>query len=124
MKILVAEDDPGTTAMLMSIFTKWPDHQVTFVADGQAALTLLKDASRWFDVLLLDVQMPELTGFEVLARIRDEAHLRSLEIIMCTLANERGSILKAVELGARHYLIKPPTEAAIADKLGKIAAKR
>ena len=110
--------------MLMSIFTKWPDHQVTFVADGQAALTLLKDASRWFDVLLLDVQMPELTGFEVLARIRDEAHLRSLEIIMCTLANERGSILKAVELGARHYLIKPPTEAAIADKLGKIAAKR
>lgn len=123
MRILIAEDDPTSRAILVAIVSKWSGHQVAVAETGQAAWTMLSDASRWFDVLFLDQMMPDLTGLEVLQRIRQEPHLQSLEVIMCTAANDRTTITQAIGLGIRHYIVKPATEAVVAAKLQQITVR-
>jgi two-component system, chemotaxis family, chemotaxis protein CheY len=124
MKILIAEDDTATRALFQAIFDLHPEHQVTLVADGQEAWKLLDDANRWFDVAILDQQMPGLTGLELLRRIRDAVHLQNLDTIMCTVVKDRDTITKAIAFGTTHYLIKPPAEATLMAKLAQIAAAR
>lgn len=123
MKILIVDDDPVSRDVLAAIIAKLPDHQVTVADGGETAWALLDDPSRWFDVLFLDQQMPGLDGLGLLQRIAGSPLLHSLEVVMCTAANDRTTITKAIQLGARHYIVKPPTEGLIAAKLEKIAAK-
>lgn len=120
MKILVVDDEPVSREVLRKIITSIGGHQVTVAEDGAAAWTLLDDPGRYFDVVFLDVTMPAPDGFEVLKRIRESHALASIEVIMCTGSNDRPTIAKAIQLGARHYVVKPCSEAIIAGKLLQI----
>ena len=97
---------------------------MTLAEDGQIAWELIDDPKRWFDVVFLDVQMPELGGLEVLQRIRQSSVYRSIEVVMCTASNDRVTITKAMQSGVRHYIIKPCSEAAVTEKLKSIDQKR
>ncbi len=124
MKILIVDDQAIHRDLLEAILAKWPEHQVTSVTNGQAALTLLKARGHRFDIVFLDVNMPGLSGLEVLEQIRESPLHRSLQIVMCTVYNDRPTVIKALELGARHYMVKPCTEEGIAQKLRQVGAKR
>ena len=117
MKILVAEDDPVSRAVLAKILHNQPEHRVTQAEDGAAAWALLDDPGRSFDVAFVDLEMPKLDGFELLRRIHEAPLLKSLAIILCTAANDRATVIKAAQFGVRHYLVKPCTEAAVFAKL-------
>jgi two-component system, chemotaxis family, chemotaxis protein CheY len=117
MKILIADDDPVSRTVLAKIVATQPDHQVTLAEDGHEAWALLDDPGRSFDVAFLDLSMPKIDGFELLRRIRNSPFLKSTEIIVCTGSNDRASVVKAVELGARHYLVKPCAAEAVLGKL-------
>jgi signal transduction histidine kinase/DNA-binding response OmpR family regulator len=78
---------------------------VTTVADGQQALELL--ASKPFDLVLLDIMMPKLNGYEVLERMKAESNLRHIPVIMISAVDELDSVVKCIELGAEDYLPKP-----------------
>jgi two-component system, chemotaxis family, chemotaxis protein CheY len=117
MKILIADDDPVSRAVLAKIIATQPDHQVTLAEDGREAWTLLDDPGRSFDVAFLDLSMPKIDGFELLRRIRSSPLLKSTEIVVCSGSNDRASVVKAAELGARHYLVKPCVAAAVLGKL-------
>lgn len=117
MRILIADDDPVSRALLAKILALHPEHTTTVVEDGAAAWALLDDPGRSFDVLFLDLSMPRMDGFELLKLIRQNRLLKSLEVVLCTSSNDRATVVKAAQCGARHYLVKPCTEAVVLAKL-------
>jgi len=78
---------------------------VTTAADGQQALDLLN--SRPFDLVLLDIMMPNLNGYEVLAAMKADERLRHIPVIMISAVDEIDSVIRCIELGAEDYLPKP-----------------
>src|SRR5205809_568233 len=101
MKILIADDDPVSRTVLAKIIASQEDHQTTVAEDGREAWALLDDAARSFDVVFLDLSMPKLDGFELLKRIGKSPLLKNTEVVLCTGANDRASVVKAVQLGAK-----------------------
>jgi adenylate cyclase len=80
-------------------------HTVVFAEHGREALDLLRQ--RPFDVLLLDVLMPELDGYHVLEELKSDVHLRDIPVVMTSALDELDSVVKCVEMGAEDYLTKP-----------------
>jgi GAF domain-containing protein len=78
---------------------------VTTAADGQQALELLN--SRPFDLVLLDIMMPKMNGYEVLAAMKMNEGLRHIPVIMISAVDEIDSVIRCIELGAEDYLPKP-----------------
>lgn len=117
MKILIADDDPVSRTVLAKIIATEPDHQITVAEDGRAAWALLDDPARSFDVVFLDLSMPKMDGFECLKRIKRSPLLKSTEVVMCTGSNDRASVVRAVELGAKHYIVKPCVPEVVLAKL-------
>ncbi len=124
MNILIADDEARYRDMMGHLFEKWPEHKLTLAEDGSEAWTLLDDPKRWFDVAFLDLNMPKLSGLDVILRLRESPLHKSVDAVICTASNDRETIKQAIALGVRHYIVKPWTEAQITDKLSQIAAKR
>lgn len=120
MKILLVDDDPTARAILAKIVGTLVDQQTTTACDGAAAWQLLDDPGRSFDLVFLDLSMPELDGYGLLRRMRQSQMLRSTEVIVCTSANDRDSVLKAIQLGARHYIVKPCTAPVVLAKIRQL----
>jgi class 3 adenylate cyclase len=102
--ILLA-DDNRVNRLLLARGLEQQGHTVVFAEHGREALELLR--SRHFDLLLLDVLMPELDGYQVLAELKADAQLRDLPVIMTSALDELDSVVKCVEMGAEDYLPKP-----------------
>ncbi|MFT3888368.1 MAG: response regulator transcription factor [Arachnia sp.] len=99
--LLLVEDDPGVAAALRLALVAL-GHRVEVAGDGATALTLA--AAHRFDVLLLDVMMPGLDGFETARRLRATS---SLPIIMLTARSDPVDIVAGLECGADDYVTKP-----------------
>lgn len=106
--ILIAEDDADDRFFLTEAVkeTGYPC-QLIFAHDGQHALQLLQGMASPPDLVLLDVNMPRLNGFEVLTKIRFSAAWKSLPVLMFSTSNSADSKAKAQTLGADDYLVKP-----------------
>jgi DNA-binding response OmpR family regulator len=106
-RLLVVDDDP-INRRLLARYLERLGHSVVTANDGGAGWQVLRDGdAEPFDVVLLDVLMPELDGYEVLERIRADAALRHLPVIMISAVEETDSIVRCIELGADDYLPKP-----------------
>jgi len=117
MNILIAEDEAPHRDLLTALLARWPEHQITLAEDGQAALELLTDPKRLFDLVFLDIKMPKLGGLELLQRLRASTQRRTAKFVICTSVNDRATISQAVLLGAKRYIIKPCTGAVVAETL-------
>ncbi len=102
--ILVVDDD-RINRLILSCDLEREGHHVTSVEDGSRALEALR-AER-FDLVLLDVLMPELDGYETLARIERDEKLRHVPVIMVSALEDIESVVRCLELGAADYLPKP-----------------
>jgi class 3 adenylate cyclase len=80
-------------------------YQVSFAANGQMALDLIREQP--FDLVLLDIMMPELDGFQVLSRMKADTVLRDIPVIMISALDEIQSVVRCLETGADDYLSKP-----------------
>ena len=80
-------------------------HQVTEAEGGKRALALL--AVEDFDLVLLDLMMPDMNGFEVLARMKADENLHRIPVIMISALDEMDSVVRCIEAGAEDYLPKP-----------------
>ena len=85
--------------------------------DGRGALDALRSDASEVDVVLLDVMMPELDGYETLAAIKADAELRHLPVIMVSGVDELDSVARCIELGATDYLPKPFNPMILAARL-------
>jgi adenylate cyclase len=102
--ILVVDDDAVSRRMLTHLL-EHEGHRVDTAADGRQALERLHADP--FDVALLDVLMPELDGYEVLAHMKDDDVLRHVPVLMITALDDVRSAVRCIELGADDYLLKP-----------------
>lgn len=99
--ILIIEDDAQLCSLMTKYFARF-GFRVVAVHDGKAGLTMALDRS--FDLIILDVMLPAMEGFEVLRQIRKSA---STPVIMLTARAAQGDRIKGLELGADDYLPKP-----------------
>jgi signal transduction histidine kinase/AmiR/NasT family two-component response regulator len=102
--ILIADDDRAILA-LIGARLRQRDYHVEMVRDGRAALEALRQ--QHFDLLLLDLMMPEVTGYEVLERIRQDSAFNDMPIVVMSAISDMSSVVKCIELGAEDYLFKP-----------------
>jgi class 3 adenylate cyclase len=102
---ILLTDDNRVNRLLLARGLEHQGHTVVFAEHGREALELLR--GRQFDLLLLDVLMPELDGYQVLAELKADPQLRGLPVIMTSALDELDSVVKCVEMGAEDYLTKP-----------------
>ena len=103
--ILLVDDDERNTFALTS-FLDTLDLQFQIARDGMEALRILRGDTH-FDLVLLDMMMPEMDGYETLANIRSDANLASLPVIALTAKAMKGDREKCLEAGATDYWSKP-----------------
>ena len=102
--ILVVDDDPVSRLMLTGSLERH-GHHVKAAEDGSQALDLLRMES--FDVVLLDVLMPNVDGYGVLEQLKGDPDLRHIPVVMVTSVDDVESAVRCIELGADDYLSKP-----------------
>ena len=85
------------------------DGELLEASDGIEALDLLEEEYKRVDLILLDWNMPRLDGMEVLKRLKADRRFRSIPVMMVTTESERENIVRAIQHGAVHYLLKPFT---------------
>lgn len=102
--ILVVDDDPINRQMLTRLLEQ-DGYRVDTAADGLKGLEMLEADP--FDIVLLDLVMPGLDGYEVLTRIKSNEALKHLPVLMITAVDDVGSAARCIEAGAEDYLPKP-----------------
>ena len=107
-RVLIVEDEPDLVALVKRWLEK-DGHQVEHVADGAAALEALKGAPLPH-LVLLDVMLPKLDGFEVLRRLGAEPRTRALPVVMVSSFSRDLDAARGRELGANDYIVKPLME--------------
>jgi signal transduction histidine kinase len=103
-QILVVDDNRMNRIKLARSLEQ-QGHAVALAEDGQQALDMLAD--RPFDVVLLDIIMPEMDGYQVLERVKCDPALRDIPVIVISALDETDSAVRCIEIGAEDYLPKP-----------------
>lgn len=104
IEILLVDDEPINLQVLAN-FLEPEKHRLTAANSGKGALSLLKE--RRFDLILLDIMMPHMSGFEVCRRVRETYAPEELPIVMLTARYQVSDVVRAYEVGANDYLVKP-----------------
>src|SRR5881394_3986365 len=102
--LLVVDDNSMNRIMLSRYITKL-GYQAKLAENGRQALDKLQGEP--FDLVLLDVQMPEMDGYQVLEHLKADPGLRDIPVIMISAVEEIESVVRCIELGAQDYLPKP-----------------
>lgn len=103
-RVLIADDNVANVELLEAYLAD-TDCELAFAADGQETLDQVEKFKP--DLILLDVMMPKLNGFEVCKQIKDDPERRRIMILMVTALNELGDIERAVTAGTDDFLSKP-----------------
>ena len=103
-RILIADDNEANRELLEA-YLSGLDCVTAMAEDGQE--TMEKAVAFEPDLILLDVMMPKLSGFEVCERIKSDHQLKKIMILMVTALNELGDIERAVDAGTNDFLTKP-----------------
>jgi adenylate cyclase len=114
-RVLVV-DDNRVNQLLLGRSLEQQGHTVEFAENGRRALDLLGESR--FDLMLLDVEMPEVDGYEVLAEMKDDPHLRQVPVIMTSALDELDSVVRCIEMGAEDYLTKPVNPVLLQARVG------
>jgi class 3 adenylate cyclase len=120
-RILVVDDTPNNVTLLEDMLTA-RGYEVATARDGVEALE--KVASGAPDLVLLDIMMPKMTGYEVLEHLRADAKLRHIPVIMISAVDEIESVIRCVQLGAEDYLPKPFNSALLRARVGASLEKK
>jgi class 3 adenylate cyclase/CheY-like chemotaxis protein len=119
--ILVVDDDETNRAMLARRLVRL-GFAVSVAENGRIALDALR-AER-FDLMLLDIQMPELNGYEVLERMKADPVLRDIPVIVLSASDETERVARCIEMGAEDYLPKPFDPVLLQARIGASLEKK
>ncbi|MBU6489864.1 MAG: chemotaxis response regulator CheY [Burkholderiales bacterium] len=121
MKILVVDDFPTMRRIVRNLLKELGYGNVDEAEDGAAGLSRLQGGG--FDFVISDWNMPNMDGLEMLKRIRADASLSHLPVLMVTAESKKENIIAAAQAGASGYVVKPFTAATLDEKLTKIIEK-
>jgi adenylate cyclase len=103
---LLVVDDNKVNRLLLVRGLEQQGHSVAYAENGRQALEKLHEEA--FDLVLLDIEMPEMDGFQVLERFLEDPELRDIPVIMVSAMEELDGVVRCIEMGAEDYLTKPP----------------
>ncbi len=115
-RILVVDDNEDNRYTLTRRLRREGYEQIAVATNGREALDLI--ARQPFDLILLDVMMPEMNGYQVLERLKADAALRHVPVIMISAVSELESVVRCIELGAEDYLQKPFNSVLLRARIG------
>lgn len=124
--VLIAEDDDDIGRLLEAKLRN-AGFDVTLLRNGQACWEYLEgvdsDGGPVPDLLILDVMMPKMDGFQILARINESGALRDLPVLMLTARSRETDVVRGLELGAADYVAKPFSVSEIAARVDKLMGR-
>jgi DNA-binding response OmpR family regulator len=120
-RILIVDDEPNIV-LALELLMKKEGYEVHTVDDGDRAVQAAKELRP--DLILLDIMMPKMDGYEVCQRIRSDALLKDVSIIMLTAKGREVEREKGLALGADHYITKPFSTRQVVMKVKEILAAR
>lgn len=121
LKVLVVEDDLGIRELL-EFSLSLEGYEVTGAGNGAEALELIR--SRRPDVVLLDVMMPVLDGYEVLEQVRADAMVRATPVIILSAKAGDGDLWRGWNLGVDSYITKPLDVDVLLEEIERVTAMR
>jgi len=128
-KVLIAEDDPADIFLLRRAFAgAGVPAGLNFVRDGQEAVDYLHGDHQYADravyplpqLVLLDLKMPRMNGFDVLDWVRKQPGLKRLLVTVLTSSDQPEDINRAYDLGANSYLLKPQNLEQLSDLVKRV----
>ena len=120
-RVLIA-DDNKVNRLLLSRSVELLGHRIALAENGRVALERLRKEP--FDLLLLDIEMPELDGFAVLEQLKTDLKLRDVPVIVTSSIEGLDNIIRCIELGAEDYLPKPVNQVLLKARIGAILEKK
>jgi len=116
-RVLVVDDDPTITALLKSTLVH-AGMECHTAGAGREALETARALGP--DAIVLDVNLPEIDGFEVLAALKNDSRTRSIPVLMLTARQQEADILRGFALGVADYVVKPFSPMEVAARLGRL----
>ncbi|WP_255409738.1 response regulator transcription factor [Aquimarina sp. Aq78] len=120
-KILIVDDEPNIVMSLEYTFKK-NDFEVFIARDGGEAIEILK--SQIPDVVLLDIMMPNVDGYQTLKYIRSNVDTKDIKVVFLTAKNKTSDIQKGVSMGVDKYLTKPFSIKKIMAEINELIAQK
>ena len=120
-RLLVAEDNK-VNRLLLARSLELQGHRVSTAENGRVALQMLRQDD--YDLLLLDIHMPEMDGFQVLEHLAADLQLRDLPVIVTSALEDLAHVVRCVELGADDYLHKPVNPVLLKARIGNSLEKK
>jgi adenylate cyclase len=119
---LLVVDDNKVNRLLLARNLELMGHRVVSADSGRSALSMLR--SEPYDLVLLDIEMPGMNGFEVLEQIRGDLALRDVPVIVTSSLEGLENIVRCIELGAEDYLTKPVNPVLLKARIGASLEKK
>lgn len=120
-KILIADDEPSLRLLVKATLSTDKSLELIEAVDGNEALA--RSQSELPDLLLLDVMMPGLSGFEVCERIKNDPKTKKIVVIMLTAKGQQSDKDWAISVGSDYFLTKPFSPIELYNLIGKIISK-
>ncbi len=120
-RILVVDDNASNRDLLKRRLER-QGHAVVLAENGSSALALVREEP--FDLILLDLLMPDINGFDVLSTLKSDPALKEIPVIMVSALNEIDSIVRCIEAGAEDYLAKPFDRVLLRARIGSSLEKK
>jgi adenylate cyclase len=119
---LLVVDDNKVNRLLLARGLESQGHVISTAENGRIAMEMLRAKS--YDLVLLDIDMPEMNGFEVLEALLKDEDLRHLPVIMTSASDELDRVVKCIEMGAEDYLVKPLNPVLLRARVGASLEKK
>src|SRR6266851_331711 len=126
VRVLVVDDNPTNRRILEGMLGRW-EMKSSSEQDGEEALTILSEAQEAgepFALILMDMHMPQMDGFELIERIRQSPGSSAATIMMLTSAGHRGDAARCKELGVAAYLMKPIRQSELREAIARVLGAR
>jgi CheY-like chemotaxis protein len=120
-KILIAEDERDIRD-LIAFTLQFAGHEVITTSNGEEALQAVRAQKP--QLVLLDVRMPRLTGYEVCKEIKADPQTQAIPVIFLSAKGQEAEIRSGLEAGAEQYLLKPFAPDQLIEQVNKVLAKR
>jgi|WetSurMetagenome_2_1015567.scaffolds.fasta_scaffold106014_2 two-component system, chemotaxis family, chemotaxis protein CheY len=122
IKVLIVDDHPLTLSMLSQIMKQLGFNEVREANDGNLALEILDKED--IKLVFTDLNMPNMSGIEVIQRIRGKAETRELPVIVVSGEGDQDIVVSAMQAGADSFIVKPFAAQTIKEKILQVLSKR
>jgi two-component system chemotaxis response regulator CheY len=118
MRFLIVDDFSTMRRIVRGLLKEMGHLDCDEAEDGAVAITKLRNGR--FDFVVTDINMPNMNGFELLETIRADASMQALPVLMVTAEARKEDIVRAAQLRASGYIVKPFSKATLEEKVSKI----